>query len=304
MEEIIGKYLSGDATDAEKATVENWRNASEENSKSFFEFKTLWSQTAIIEKDRSDLLHRILDHESDNDSKQFFIGWWKYAVAAAIVVALGLVTYLQLNKGEKLIHELADGTIIQLHRGAKINSIKYTENKRVIDINGKAYFNVERDENRPFVVNSKNSQVKVLGTSFIVDFTEFKSEVSVESGLVEFIKKSPDSNVAVKLEKGEMGLIDADNRGIIKKLNNNPNYLAWKTKKIIFEDSEMSEVKEILEDVYGINISIDNPSFQKCKLTAKLYKKKAKDAIEIIARTFDVDYDFNGKSVTFRGKGC
>ena len=101
-----------------------------------------------------------------------------------------------------------------------------------------------------------------------------------------------------------MGLVSSNNKGIIKRNNNDLNYLSWKTKVITFEESTMSEVEQVLEDVYGIEIKFENPAFKNCKLTAKLNKKKAKDAIEIIARTFGVEYEYSKGKAILKGKGC
>ncbi|MEQ9008229.1 MAG: FecR domain-containing protein, partial [Ekhidna sp.] len=201
--------------------------------------------------------------------------------------------------------QLTDGSKISLHGESSLEVIAFTDNIREVRVTGKAYFDIERDESRPFIIHTDNAKIEVLGTSFLIDTYGAKTEVCVESGLVELSKmKNGKKEVAVTLSKGEMGLINSVNKGIIKKNNNNLNYLAWKTKIISFNNSRMSEVKSVIEDVYGIEVSFENPSFKECKLTAKFNKKKPKDALEIIARTFGVEFEYtNGKAI-LKGKGC
>ncbi|MEM6830482.1 MAG: DUF4974 domain-containing protein, partial [Bacteroidota bacterium] len=77
-----------------------------------------------------------------------------------------------------------------------------------------------------------------------------------------------------------------------------------KTKSLVFERTTMAEVKKTLEDVYGINVEFENASLLSCKLTAKFNERKAKDAIAIISKTFNLTYEFKENKVIFKGKGC
>lgn len=305
MEETLAKYFSGEASLDERSLVESWRSESEENAKVFFESKIVWTESANQAVERPDILASILSEDSEMRSIQrYLIGqsWVKYAAAAVLVFAIGLLFLLNQAENNFQVQSLADGSEISIHGNSKVEVISMTENMREVKLTGKAYFDIERDESRPFIIHTDNAVIKVLGTSFVIDSNDDDTEVSVESGLVELIKN--DGKLSVKLEKGELGLVSASNKGIIKKSNDNPNYLAWKTKVLTFKNTEISEVKKVLEDVYGIDVKLDNSSFGNCKLTAKINKKKAKDAIEIIARTFNIEYDFKKNKVILKGKGC
>lgn len=309
-EEILAKYFSHEATEEEISQVESWRSASEENAKAFFEIKTIW----IMAKESSvsppeHLLDEILKEEEPLAKQSFMLsGWVKYASAAILVLAVSLLFILNRNKQTSNFstETLADGSIISMHGESKVDVIAFDDTKREVRVTGKAYFDIQRDESRPFIIYTDNAKIQVLGTSFVVDSYESKTEVYVESGQVELSKatRSNAGGLSVKLTKGEVGLISSNNKGIIKRNNKNPNYLAWKNKVIVFEQSSMSEVKKVLEDVYGVEVKFDNPAFGKCKLTAKFNKKKLKDALEIISKTFNVNYKYIDDKAILKGKGC
>ncbi|MEQ9467964.1 MAG: FecR domain-containing protein [Ekhidna sp.] len=305
MEEVLAKYFSGNATKDEISSVETWRSESEENAKAFYDSKLVWLSSGKIEDAPSHILEQIIDKPQAKQVSFLARSWVRYASAAILVLAISLLFVLNRNTSEINYSDqsLSDGSVVSLHGDARVEVLNFNKDIREVRVYGKAYFDIERDENRPFVIHTSNATVKVLGTSFVVDAVGSKTEVLVESGLVELLK-SGKNEVSVKLAKGEMGLVDNNNEGIIKRNNSDLNYLAWKTKIITFNQSSMAEVQEVIEEVYGINMKFENPNFKNCKLTAKFNKKKARDAIEIIARTFNVQYEYSSKEAVLKGKGC
>ncbi|MEM7298895.1 MAG: FecR domain-containing protein [Bacteroidota bacterium] len=305
MEEILAKYFSEEATKDEITLIESWRSESEENAKSYFEAKSIWLDSQQLQAPPKDLLDEILKEETveAEEVTLWSTSWIRYGIAASIVAALGL-WFLFTDSGNVNVEStsLADGSTVALHGDSRLEVIQMDESVREVRIHGKGYFDIERDENRPFIIHTDNAIVKVLGTSFVVNSYGEDTEVCVESGLVELVKANDD--VSVKLSKGELGLVSKHNKGIIKRNNDNPNYLAWKTKILTFKDASMKEVVNTIEDVYGITVKLDNPAFSSCKLTAKFNKKKPKDAIEIIARTFEIEYDYSNGVAILKGKGC
>ncbi|MEQ9403792.1 MAG: FecR domain-containing protein [Cyclobacteriaceae bacterium] len=306
MNEQLAKYFSGECTKDEIKQVNSWRSESFDNSKEFNEAKNIWVSLQEAPEPDNRILDGILG-EADAKVIKISRGWNWTRYAAAAVVILGLVFSIRLSlSGDDSIQKLADGSEIVLHGESSINSVSITDNIREVRLTGKAYFDIERDESRPFIIITENARIEVLGTSFVIDASTDKTEVSVESGLVALVKpgKSGKTDLTVKLSVGEVGTVDNASPGIFKKNNNNPNYLAWKTKTLTFERSKMSDVELILEDVYGIDIEFENENLRNCKLTAKFKERRAKDAIEIIARTFNLTFDMKNEKVILKGKGC
>lgn len=307
MEEVLAKYFTGEATKDEISLIETWRTESETNAKAFFEAKSVWLSSEPVSKAPNGILKEILAESPTKVVPFMMRSWVKYASAAVLVLAISLLFVLNQSTGDDVFssERLRDGSKIALHGSSSLEVIAFDENIREVRVTGKAYFDIERDESRPFIIHTGNAKIEVLGTSFLIDTYGEKTEVCVESGLVELSKMiNGKSDVAVTLSKGEMGLVNNVNKGIIKKNNNDLNYLAWKTKIISFNGSSMSEVKSVIEDVYGIEMKFENPSFKDCKLTAKFNKKKPKDAIEIIARTFGVEFEYSNGKAILKGKGC
>ncbi len=307
MEEVLAKYFSGEASKDEISLVEKWRSESKTNAESFFEAKSAWVISQPETAPPAHILDEILNEPQRKQVPFIMQSWVKYASAAVLILAISLLFILnQRDDGSNIINQsLADGSKVSLHENSSIEIISFDESKREVKVTGKAYFDIAKDESRPFIIHTSNAKVEVLGTSFVVDTYGAKTEVSVESGVVELTKNLATSgDVSVKLIKGETGLVSDTNIGIIKKNISDLNYLAWKTKVIVFDEATMAEVEKVIEDVYGIDIKFDNPAFKDCKLTAKFNKKKPKDAIEIIARTFGIQYEYSDNQAILKGKGC
>lgn len=302
MEEILAKYFSEEASKDERSLVESWRSESEENAKAFFSAKSIWLDTQPEASAPADILQSILDEPKGKQVSLWQTPWIKYAVAASVVLVMAIAFLFNNDGGAGYESKsLADGSVVALHGDSKLEILNMNASVREVRITGKGYFDIERDENRPFIIHTDNAIVKVLGTSFVVDCSKNTTAVSVESGLVELVNSNAD--VSVKLAKGEKGLVSDNNKGIIKK-ENDLNYLSWKTKILTFKETSMIEVGEIIEDVYGIEVKFENPDFKSCKLTAQFNRKKAKDAIEIIARTFNIEYEYSNGVAILKGKGC
>ncbi len=304
MEELLAKYFTEEITDDERSLVETWRSSSKENAEAFFDAKMYWLESEPNIENRPDILASIVENQAETKHILLRHQWIKYAAAAVLVFAIGLLFLLNdVGSPDNYISKsFDDGSKIALHGDASVQMVHFDDKVREVKFKGMAYFDIERDENRPFIIHTDNATIKVLGTSFLIKTDDKGTEVCVESGLVELIKE--DEDISVKLEKGKMGMILSKNEGIIKKDNDNPNYLSWKTKVITFNDNNMAEVKDILEQVYGINVNFEDANLIGCRLTAKFNKKKPKDALEIIARTFGLEYQFDGKTATLKGNGC
>jgi ferric-dicitrate binding protein FerR (iron transport regulator) len=300
MEELLAKYFTSEATAEETAEIEIWRAKSQENAQLFQEYKETWLIHQKIEHPGQFFHDEMLSEKTVASSRQL---WIRYAAAAVILLSLGLWYVFSLNESEDPA-TLSDGSVVELHQDATVDIVSFTDEKREVKVTGKAYFDIQRDENRPFIIHLNGSRVKVLGTSFMVESYPKESQVCVESGTVEFVKVMEDSEIKVEVVEGEMAVTKMTESGIIKKENDNPNYLAWKTRVIVFEDSGLSEVAQILEDVYNVKVELENQNLSTCRLTAKFNNKEIEDTIEIIARTFNLKFEISGQTVLLKGNGC
>jgi len=204
----------------------------------------------------------------------------KYAAVIMVFLTLGaLIIFLNLNQagsfeqvkmikkvnpyGQKSTVELSDGTMVKLNAGSMlIFPEHFGEMERKVTLEGEAFFDVHRDENKPFKVETKELTTIVLGTSFNVKsyVDESKTSVAVRSGKVKVMKSNEVkiSGSVLILEKNQMVSFNATNNDLIRK-ENIPEYeMAWVDNTILFEHASFEQVKQTLSRWYGVEFEIKN----------------------------------------------
>ena len=186
---------------------------------------------------------------------------------------------------------LPDGTLVSLNSNTKFSyPNEFSGNTREVTIEGEAFFQVKPNKNKPFIIHAGNAQIKVLGTSFNVNaYPNAKQvEVIVETGRVQFSNKNLENlkTNELILIQGDKGTLEYSSNSMIKMTNQNPNFIAWKTRNLIFKATPLSEVIEDLKKVYKVNIDITDPALNGLKLTAQYNDYKLDFILELIKSTF------------------
>ena len=328
MTELLAKYFSGNATEAEKQKVAEWKNQSDLNAEEFFEYASVWNHEDLCTKDKlaegQDILDEILTANAkleESKSRKIVIfprAVLKYAAILTLVV-LGTFGYFQFNStltsiqkmttsGEVKTIELPDGSKVFLHQNSNIEyNQNFTQEKREIYLSGVAFFEVKKDPSKPFVVHTDQSDITVLGTSFYVKSGEHlnETEVIVEEGKVSVNKANADGKSGIFLTPGQAGRVNYFNDEIEKYDNRNPNYLSWKTKVLKFERDDLSYVINTIEDAYQIEISTTENQILQCELSAVYKDQSIDNLMKILGFTFNLEVTkINGGKFNLSGDGC
>jgi len=195
------------------------------------------------------------------------------------------------DKNKEVI--LPDGSKVWLNRNSELSFSKKPENStRKVKLTGEGFFEIKHDASNPFIVNTGKASVKVLGTSFniITRNPAGELEVFVESGTVLITISREDSLI---VEPGYIGKTNNDK--LNKILNDNRNYLSWRTDLLVYEGAKLGEVFNDLKRVYDINISADDSSIYEKTITAIFDNEPQDTIINIICTTFNLSFVKDGK---------
>jgi ferric-dicitrate binding protein FerR (iron transport regulator) len=77
-------------------------------------------------------------------------------------------------------------------------------------------------------------------------------------------------------------------------------YTSWRNKKLVFENTSMKEVIEILTDTYGLAIKVDEPELLKRKISGSVPTNSLKNLLFGLSATFNLDIKKNGKEIIIR----
>jgi ferric-dicitrate binding protein FerR (iron transport regulator) len=217
--ELIIKFLSGNASAEEIELLSTWVNDSKENREEFIKMKTAWMVSAqSVPKIETHALkslstiNRKLDFHENTPKQPYFNVRRLFKIAAAFIIVCllsSLTTYFVMNgrrtdnlgykglvffsapKGSKAMTILPDGTQVWLNAGSDLcyDINTYGKKTREVTLIGQGFFKVIPNAQKPFVVSAKNLKIKALGTEFdvkaypeedIVETTLVKGKVNVE----------------------------------------------------------------------------------------------------------------------------
>ena len=203
-QEILNRYLTGDASAEEKQMVVRWLDADPQHMREYLALRklhdiTLWQEKPAATVDKKKWLTLPYIRE--------FI-----KIAAIFLIAVTSVYFLAPERGRdtpdlKAIHvpsgqraelTLGDGTRVCLNSNTTLTFPDHFDRKeRRVTLDGEGYFQVAKNEKKPFIVQAKEYEVRVLGTEFNVmmykdqDFFEtvlLKGSVEVKLGLYYDVK--------------------------------------------------------------------------------------------------------------------
>jgi ferric-dicitrate binding protein FerR (iron transport regulator) len=216
-----------------------------------------------------------------------------YLVVHQSELAKAMVEVSSADKVVNLVH-LPDGTLVSLNTNTRISYPKKFEgNIREVSIEGEAFFDVKPNKNKPFVIHAGKAQIKVLGTSFCVNaYPEAKEvEVIVQTGKVQVMNKAaePAQTNELILVPGDKGTLVYASNTLQKTTNQDLNFIAWKTRNLIFKATSLNEVIRNLEKMYNVKISLADPKLNELLLTAQFNNYPLDFILKVIENTFHLE---------------
>lgn len=322
----MAKYLDQEMSIEERGNFEKIIRSDREYNKLLSSVQKLWNETKtkqnMIEVNTDSawekLKNRIENTSKHSNRKLYMIA---LRVAAVIIIAAGLSFIIvksfvnprdpsnrQLtirSEPDRMMQTtLPDGSVVYIKANSVI-SYEYQESGiRELALKGEAFFDIAHDPYKPFIVSSGQAFVKVTGTSFSVrtDNTNNAVDVYVESGLVSLTNKQREDQ-SVLIEPGYVGILTPN--GIEKKLNENVNYLAWKTGRLEFRETNLSKVIDDLNQTYGTNIILDKQEIGECNFTGTFLDHQPVDTVlKVLKTAFNLDIKRMRSDIILSGEGC
>lgn len=321
IDDLIGKYLAGEATAPERAELEQWIEANERNRVYFKQLRLVFERASTVKS----------THEFDVDaawnkvsakmqrggrSASFPMYWNVLKVAAILLVAagVGFLAYQWVNQPIQTLAIVADKEIVRdsLPDGSlavlnKKSSLKYTynpgSNKRTVVLEGEAFFEVKHDKEKPFIIEASDVIIEDIGTTFNVKALPESSsvEVYVESGEVAFYTLE---DAGLNLVAGETGIYNRQTKSFARSITVDTNRLAYKTGIFTFHNTDLGTIINDLNSVYDVKVRLANPALTNCKLNVTFRNERIEDILEIIAETLGLNLSQEGGEYVLEGISC
>ncbi len=206
---------------------------------------------------------------------------------------------------EKLQVILPDSSMVWINENSVLSFNFSNTNERQIKLNGEAFFEVKRDEKRPFSVQSEHFTTQVLGTSFNIDSRNNKNaSVSVVSGKVKV--NTLEKKNTMLLIRGDRASFDvATKRATKEHISGIDNEIGWIDKKFIFDNIRLRDALIYISKAYDVSFEIPQDNLNNCLIKATFHKESLSDILKVICSSLGCEYQIKEENlIIVSGNGC
>lgn len=194
---------------------------------------------------------------------------------------------------------LSDGTRVWLNSDTEIRyPVAFGKDRRMVFLSGEAYFEVEKDAERPFFVVVDDMEIKVYGTSFNVNTHHAgRVQTTLVEGRVGICVKSTGAETMLKPE--QMAEFDAERQDVAVRDVDTYYYTAWKNGEFVFENEAIEEIMNRLCRWYDLQVFYANDSVKGKRFTGVIARfTDVADVLHLIGETATVCFNLKGNVVT------
>lgn len=336
-DELLGKYIAGEATADEQAAVRRWLSESPDHPAELARLERIWvaagkrsgpTQAPAFDTDRAwQRLHGQMHRPAVSaeptvqvPARRGLPGWWRVARVAAVALLIGTVAFLTYqsyqnpdpidptttlltqsttNSTRRLT--LPDGSTVLLNRQSSLRYPDAFEGEtREVTLTGEAFFDVKPNANQPFIIHAQDTDVRVVGTSFGVRAYNRNVEVSVKTGRVVVRKQRQE----VAVTPGQQVQVDSTADTLRRLPAFDANTLAYSTRRLQFTNQPLSGVIGTLSRYYGTDIQLSATQLRDCRLTAEFENESVETVLGIVAETLQLTVKPTGNGYVLSGTGC
>lgn len=204
---------------------------------------------------------------------------------------------LEVPRGGEYTLVLSDGTRIFLNAESKLKyPVNFMGNTRKVVLEGEAYFEVCRDTLRPFIVETKQVQVDVLGTSFGI--RAYASETKVMTTLVTGKVNVRADGKQLTLKPSEQAVFYKKSDSLILMTVNPELFVGWKDGRLVFDNCQLEQILADLGRWYSFDVFYTNPAAKEIPFSLNIRKhEKFSKVLELMQETGKIHFDMTKNTV-------
>lgn len=227
----------------------------------------------------------------------------KWSIAASLLLFISIVLWLfkdtithktyQTAYGEVKSFVLIDGTQVTLNANSsfKVPRWGFGKSDREVYLAGEADFSVTHSSTKQkFIVKTdKNFEVVVLGTEFSVFARPRGANIILKKGKVLVNYKEGKTAKRLIMKPGELISFDKYNQAQLKLVTQPAIYSLWKEKRFVFEETKLSDVAQMLEETYGLKVTINNTELAERKIMGSFRAENVDELLHTISELLDIN---------------
>lgn len=298
---LLCKYLLNEADAEERAWVEDWKDIDPGNTALLSSLaKVLDTAAASEQAVAADTDFAWSQLSGKIEEKPVLIAirpknrflWLK--IAAVLLVAFGAGWWFLVGNQPQQIYAgpvkatLQDGSSVKLLAASRLEVARGFNNRnRKVSLTGTASFDVSGSADNPFVITLGRTDVKVLGTRFMINYQPGSDmlKVHVSSGKVMVIDH--DKKDSVVLTDGM--LLQKDNNRPVFRIASHVTDMG--TRSLSFTDTPLEEVLHTITEVYDIKVEVADTDLLKLPVRADFTGESADDVIKTLSLMLNAGYE-------------
>lgn len=331
MENIILRYLNNEADAGEKSQLLDWLKEDESNKKVFLDTCNIWLASGniqISEEEQNNAFERLsasidsYEKENRQNKSAFRIPLRRaVAVAAIFIIAFSIAGFLVgkrysapnteslivnnivIGQDKKEIVTLPDGTSVWINSNSKLTyPDRFLGDTRLVRLEGEAFFNVTKDENKPFIVESEDMKVKVLGTEF--DFKNYKNQKNIETSLLSGEVEVFFENVkeSIILKPSQRITFNKDSKTFDIKDFDVTQQTIWINNELTFSNERLSDILTKIGYWYGTEVICEGNINPDQKLSFTIRNESKEELFKTISLIAPIRYEISEEKIVVRPK--
>ena len=312
LEKLMARLGTGNSID---------KNANDSIAEAKVNARVVDSQTNTAEKNHqvnafSEIRHEEADAPRLEKRKPFRSKALKYCIAAAAAAALFLTgaatselvtgkrqeTVLMASSENISSYTLPDGSKVWLNKNSWLTyNQKFGKRTRQVALKGEGYFEVNRDERRPFIVKMQNGlDIKVLGTTFnACNYPSLnKAEVILRSGSVQVSDNGRNEYVILKPNQK---FIWNEGTSEISSVNA-MNCCRWFEHRLVFDNVKLKDILENLSHKYQTEISLNVGNLADKHMSMTIRDESVEDILDILTTLLPIRWRYQGAEIIIENK--
>jgi len=315
IEDLIGKFIVGEASDEETRDLREWCALSPDNQK-YLDDSLLIFEKSQLPDDRDFDTEAAWDKvkgriTAKKTVHRTLIPLWKVAAGLILVAAVSYLFYWNMAPGDEFVYLsenqvmtqiLPDQTEISMNKASEVK-VDYNLRKKTgtIQLKGEATISIGKEKDIKWTVEAENLLIRDIGTVFHVKaYPDGQQiEVSVLEGAVQFYSATHEG---IMLQAGEKGIYDKAS-GSYNKTVADTNVVAFKTRSFQFTEESLQSVVDRISEVYDRKITLLG-GIGTCKITVEFEEEELDTILGILSETMGLEVNENGDEITLSGEGC
>lgn len=326
IEDLITTYFTQGLESEDLVVLQEWIKADLANREQFLRMREVWfssvgaNEASRYDKDKA--FDRFLSRTKKNETKKrrpqrSYLYTLLYGAAA--IALLCIISYTSYQSGGEQVKKqfadmvieaplgsktklyLPDGTLVWLNAGSRITySQGFGVEERKLQLIGEGYFEVVKNEELPFQINTKELLLQVLGTKF--NFRNYLEDEEVSVSLLE-------GKVSLQncLKDKHLCYLAPDQKAVLNKKNGKLEVSAahaqldseWTNGFLFFDETLLPDIVKELERSYNVKIRIADDSLNTFRFYGNFIRKEQtiQEILDMLASTGKLKYSIHGKEV-------